>query len=144
MKNVLDKIVIEGLNNCDDCMKLKKFVHDFQTHNHTFLCQKKNKVLTIKKDEGHGRNDGGKKGQKISNYVQCRFNFPQFPLNKTTFILGLPENLDKNEVQKRREDLNKINKYIIRQTYIENVHQDKSSLNYFQSLSFIKFLREQL
>jgi hypothetical protein len=136
------KIIIEDVNNCDDCMTLKKLVLDFQTHNHTFSCQKKNKVLTIKKDEGHGRNDGKIEGQKISNYVQCRFNFPQFPLNKTTFIFGLPKDLDKIEVQKRREDLKKIKKYIIRQTYIENAQQDKFSLNHFKNLSFMEFLYE--
>ena len=136
------KLVIEDVTSCDECMKLKKLVKDFQTHNHTFSCQKKNKVITIKKGEGHGRDDGKKEGQKISNYVHCRFNFPQFPLNRTTFILGLPKNLNEMELQKRREDLKKIKKYLIRQTYIENVQQDRSDLKYFQSLSFIGFLYE--
>ena len=117
-------------------------VRDFQTHNHTFTCQKKNKVITIQEDEGHGRYDGKKKEKKISNYVHCRFNFPHFPLNKTTFTLGLPKDLDGAEVQKRKKDLKKIKKYLIRQTYRENIEEDNSKIEYFKKLSFIEFLRE--
>jgi hypothetical protein len=121
---------------------LNKLVIDFQTHKHTFSCQKKNKVFTVGKEEGHGKNDGKIVKPKITNYVHCRFNFPQFPLNKTTFILGLEKTLDESEVQKRRKDLQKIKKYMIRQTYIENIGQDRSDLENFKSLSFIEFLHE--
>ena len=72
--------------------------------------QKKKKTLTVRENEGHGRLDGKIEGPKISNYVGCRFNFPQFPLNRTRFILGIPKNLDIEEVSKRKGDLRKIKK----------------------------------
>ena len=136
------KMILSDSKNCNDCLHLRRLVNDFQTHKHTFSCQKKNKVINIGKEEGHGRNDGKIVKPKISNYVHCRFNFPQFPLNKTTFILGLSKTLEEAEVQKRRKDLQKIKKYMIRQTFIENIEQDRSDLSYFESLSFIEFLHE--
>ena len=72
-----------------------------QTHKHTFTCQKKNKIFTVRQNEGHGKNDGKFEGPKITNYVQCRFNFPQFPLNKTRFILGMSKSLDEKEIKQR-------------------------------------------
>jgi hypothetical protein len=99
---------------------MKKLVEDFQTHKHTFTCQKKNKVINIQKNEGHGRNDGKQEGIHISNYVHCRFNFPQFPMNKATFILGMAKDLDEESVKQRKEDLKKIKKYLIRQSYSES------------------------
>ena len=69
----------------------------FQTHKHTFTCKNKNKRITIKSTEGHGRYDGKAIGLKISEVVQCRFNFPQFPLHKTTFIIGMPKTLSDEE-----------------------------------------------
>ena len=49
---------------CEKCVYLQKLVRDFQTHKHTFTCQKKNKVIHIKSNEGHGRNDGSIEGKK--------------------------------------------------------------------------------
>ena len=34
---------------CEKCKDFKRLVKDFQTHKHTFSCQKKNKVINIKK-----------------------------------------------------------------------------------------------
>ena len=137
------KVKFEDFNNCEDCMYLKKLVRDFQSHKHTFTCQKKNKVINIKKDEGHGRNDGKKEGLPITNYVHCRFNFPQFPLNKTVFILGMSKDLDEETKLMRRNDLKKIKKYLIRQSHSENsTPEDTLEFKYLKSLSFIEFLLE--
>ena len=135
--------ILEEEENCQKCMDLKKLVTNFQTHKHTFTCQKKNKLLTVKKNEGHGRNDGIMEGPKISNYVHCRFNFPQFPMNKTTFILGMSKSLDENEKLQRRKDLLKIKKFLIRQTYSENgSFQECSNFKDLTNLTFMQFLFE--
>ena len=95
----------------------------------------------MKKNEGHGRHDGKKEGPNINNYVHCRFNFPQFPMNKTTFILGISKELDEETVNQRRNDLKKIKKYLIRQSYSETP-EESSDLQYLKLLSFIEFLHE--
>ena len=59
------------------------------------------------------RNDNVVKGEKISNYVQCRHKFPQFPMNKTKFILGMPKDLKAEEMNQRKKDLLKIKKCTI-------------------------------
>ena len=134
---------LEMYDNCENCLYLKKLVTEFQTHKHTFTCQKKNKVINIKKNEGHGRKDGEKEGLAINNYVHCRFNFPQFPMNKTTFILGMSKDLDEGVVKQRKNDLKKIKKFLIRQSYSENSTLDESSeFKNLKSLTFIEFLFE--
>ena len=55
--------------------------------------------------KGHGKNDNIVKGPKIMNYVLCRHNFPQFPMNKTKFILGMSKDLESEEVRQRKNDL---------------------------------------
>ena len=70
-------------NLCQECEKQQILVKKFQTHKHTFTCKKKKKMITVRENEGHGRLDGKIEGQKITNHVGCRFNFPQFPLNRT-------------------------------------------------------------
>ena len=60
---------------------------------------------------GHEKYDNIRRGHKISNYVHCRFNFPQFPMNKTRFILGMSKQLDLEEIRSRKQDLQKIRKY---------------------------------
>ena len=133
---------MEDTKNCDACLNMKNMVKNFQTHNHTFTCQKKNRLITIRSDEGHGKDDGKLNEKEISNYVHCRFNFPHFPLNKTTFILGIPKNFDEHEVKRRKMDLKKIKKYLIRQTFTENTQEDRSNINHFENLSFNEFLHE--
>ena len=133
----------EDYNNCNECMYMKKIVEDFQTHKHTFTCQKKNKVINIQKNEGHGRNDGKQEGINISNYVHCRFNFPQFPMNKATFILGMSKDLDEESAKQRKEDLKKIKKYLIRQSYSESSEEKETEeFMKLKSLSFLQFLYE--
>ena len=95
----------------------------------TFTCEKKKKRITIKSTEGHGRYDGEAIGLKLSEVVQCRFNFPQFPLHKTTFILGMPKTLSDEEKSKRKKDLRKIKKFLIRLTHQEDQTQEWNSRN---------------
>ena len=126
-------------DNCSKCAACKLLVNDFQMHNHTFTCKKKRKTITVRKHEGHGKLDGKAEGPKIANYIDCRFNFPQFPLNRTTFILGIPKDLSEDQVSQRKKDLKKIKKFLIRQTYSEST--DKSEqFNKFMKCSFYQFL----
>ena len=81
-------------------------------------------------------------GSAILNYVHCRFNFPQFPMNRTMFIPGLSKSLDENELLQRKKDLLKVKKYLIRQTYSENPLQESENYKYLKSLTFLEFLYE--
>ena len=137
------KIMVPTGDNCEGCKELKKNVKDFQSHKHTFSCQKKNKLITIKETEGHGKNDKTLRGPKITNYVQCRYNFPQFPMNKTTFILGMTKDLPLDEKESRKKDLLKIRKFLIRKTHSEDSSLEESfELKQFNNLSFIQFLHK--
>ena len=60
-------------------------------------------------------------------------------MNKTTFILGTPKDLTKDEVSQRRADLKKIKKFLIRQSYSENREESESFKN-FKKTSFFEFL----
>ena len=55
--------------NCEECKNLKKIVDKYQSHNHTFTCEKKKRTMTIKENEGHGRLDGTIKGSQLYNMV---------------------------------------------------------------------------
>ena len=128
-------------DNCNECQKLIKMATDFQTHKHTFTCEKKKKRITIKSSEGHGRFDAISRGHKISQAVLCRFNFPQFPLHKTTFILGMPKNIDNEESARRKSDLTKIKKFLIRLTQEDN-NETNTKNEDFKSWTFLTFLFE--
>ena len=137
------RISVQIGDHCQDCKECKKHVKDFQSHKHTFSCQKKNKLITIKETEGHGKNDKIMRGPKITNYVQCRYNFPQFPMNKTKFILGMTKELPLDEKESRKKDLLKIKKFLIRKTHSEDSSLGESfELQQFNNLSFIQFLHE--
>ena len=129
------KVILQN-DDCNDCMMFKNMATDFQTHNHTFTCEKKKKRITIKSDEGHGRNDGIIKGSKISDIALCRFNFPQFPLHKTTFIHGMSKSLSTEERNRRKSDLRKIKKFLIR------ISDDDNLNSRFQNWTFLTFLYE--
>jgi hypothetical protein len=93
----------------------------------------------VRKNEGHGRLDGQTEGPKISNYMECRFNFPQFPLNRTTFILGIPKDLSEDQVSQRKSDLKKIKKFLIRHTYSET-KEESEQFKKFKEITFLQFL----
>ena len=126
-------------NSCQKCADYRALVQKFQTHSHTFTCKKKRKTITIKKLEGHGRLDGETEGPVIANFTECRFNFPQFPLNRTTFILGIPKDLSEGEVSQRKADLKKIKKFLIRKTYSEN-KEESEDFKVFKKTTFFQFL----
>ena len=73
------KIPIENCTICDDCNELRSKASKYQTHKHTFTCAKKRKTITIKSNEGHGKDDGHVKGPELRNIPVCRFNIPKFP-----------------------------------------------------------------
>ena len=114
---------------------MKELVSKYQSHSHTFTCAKKGKVITIKENEGHGRLDGITKGPELRNIPICRFKFPKFPLDETRLVFGMPKDIDDNEVKTRIKDLNKIIKFLIRQTYVEN-----STKLQDQDMDFYEFL----
>ena len=126
-------------DDCDECCSLRKMAADFQTHNHTFTCNKKNKVISIKSTEGHGRNGEKIRGTKISEIALCRFNFPRFPLHKTKFILAMQKSLSAEEKNQRKSDLKQIKKFLIRISYNEN---KSHNFEEFKSWTFLQFLFE--
>ena len=130
------------IKNCQECNYLKEKVQKYQSHNHTFTCQKKMKSFTIKESEGHGKLDGIKYGQVLSNITVCRFKFPKFPLDETRLILGIPKDTDESIVKKRKSDLNKIIKYLIRQTHTDQDLKELNSWKHLQGMDFWQFLYE--
>ena len=99
--------------------------------------------MTIKEMEGHGKYDDKRRGDRISNFVQCRYRFPQFPINKTKFILGMSKELTVEETERRKKDLQKIKKYLIRQTLSEDsTIKPTMELTKFNNLKFLEFLYE--
>ena len=111
--------VEEGDQICEECKLMKEKCKKFQTHNHSFTCKKRSKLITINADEGHGKFDGQKNGQELREIPLCRFNFPKYPMEKTKLILSMSKELSKEEISKRTKDLKRINKFLIKQT-LEN------------------------
>ena len=128
--------------DCSECQILKEKVQKYQTHKHTFTCSKKVKTITITEAEGHGRHDGRIKGPEISNIPVCRFKFPKFPLDETKVIQGISKDEDANSVKAKKADLNKIVKFLLRQTYTDRKLDDLSSWKQLKELNFWQFLFE--
>ena len=80
---------------------MKEKVEKYQTHRHTFSCNKKKQTITIKENEGHGRLDGLVKGPELRNIPLCRFKFPKFPLDQTKLVFGIPKDTDENIIKER-------------------------------------------
>lgn len=83
-------------------------------------CHKRKKKILIKSTEGHRRHDGNEETEEIDHNL-CRFNYPQFPSKKTKkkktmFVPAMDNDLDEEEVLKRKNDLKKIRQFLIRQT----------------------------
>ena len=111
-------------NACIQCGILRDKIEKFQCHNHTFTCEKKKKSMTIKSNEGHGRLDNMINGPDLINIPVCRFRFPKFPLDETKLVFGIPKDTDKDKIKRQKDDLSKVMKYLIRQTYTERKIQD--------------------
>ena len=101
---------------CDDCMKLKNLVEHYQTHSHRPTCEKKNRFMRIKPDEGHGCNDGKIDADELI-IKTCRFDFPKNPIDETEFILSFPKDYDKKDLKQAKEDYIRIRKYLLRLTH---------------------------
>ena len=112
---------------CSECKLLKEKVEKYQSHNHTFTCAKKMRTISIKESEGYGRFDGQFKGPVLENIPVCRFRFPKFPLDETKLIRALPKDADEKIIKARKNDLNKIIKFLLRQTHTEKKLEDCES-----------------
>ena len=127
--------------NCDDCNKCVEMVGTYQSHKHSFSCNKKNKFTTVNADEGHGTNDGKMYGSQLKNVPVCRHNFPKFPMDETRFLVAPPKDLDDKEVAKRKADLKKIKKFLIRQTHSESSLEESEGWKKLKEMSFLEFLQ---
>ena len=127
---------------CEECQLLMEKVKKYQSHSHTFTCAKKMKTLTIMENEGHGRLDGTVKGLQLSNIPVCRFRFPKFPLDETSLIRGMSKDTDEQIIKGRKEDLNKVIKFLLRQTHTERNLEDSNGWKKLKDLSFWQFLYE--
>ena len=127
---------------CEACTKVQEMVGKFQTHSHTFSCHKKNKFTNVNPDEGHGKDDKKMYGKDLRNIKVCRHNFPKYPMESTKFLLAPSKDLDENELIKRKADLKKIKKYLLRQTYSETSLDQSESWKSMKKQSFLQFLFE--
>jgi len=110
---------------CSQCDDLFDRVSKYQSHSHTFTCEKKRKTMTIKENEGHGRLDGIISKEVLENLSICRFSYPKFPMDKTTVIMGISKDEDENIVKERKNDLKKITKFLIRQTSFKDTKYEE-------------------
>ena len=126
--------------DCDQCNFLREKVNKYQKHNHTFTCAKKKKTITIKEHEGHGRLDGLIKDQELTDIPVCRFKFPKFPLDETKLILGISKDTEETIVQQRKNDLNRIIKFLIRQTQSDKTVNESPRWTKLKKMDFWEFL----
>ena len=63
-------------------------------------------------------------------------------MDETKLIFGLSKDAEEDKVKKCKDDLDKIVKYLIRQTYAERNISDSENWKNFQKLSFWEFLYE--
>ena len=126
--------------SCKKCQIIKKRVETFNCHGCTFSCHKKKKYVVINKNEGHGRLDKIVDNQNQMELPTCRFNVPFFPLDETIFLQGLSKDLPEEELKKKKYDLRKIRKYLLRQSYGHK--EDSLSWSKLRSLNFWQFLYE--
>ena len=127
-------------NDCLECKELKQLVEKYQSHSHTFSCRKKNKIIRINSNEGHGRLDGKIEGD-VLNVKVCRLQHPKYPIDKTTFIQAFPSDTDKEIVRQAKKDYEKIRKFMLRLTSKEDF-RNSGEWKSFIELSFREFLYE--
>ena len=129
-------------SNCKDCQTIQERVKSFNQHKCTFTCHKKKKYTFINANEGLGRMDTNKHtiGDRME-IPKCRFNVPFFPMDETVFLQGVnKDDAEEEEVKKRRLDLRKIRKFLLRQSY--GHLEDSDSWRKLKSLDFWSFLYE--
>merc|ERR1712240_111836 len=129
----------ESFNHeCKECLEGKALVEKYQSHKHTFSCRKKGRIIRIAETEGHGRLDYNKEGEALQ-IDACRLRHPKYPIDKTEFIFGFPEDIDEKELERAKKDYRKIRKYLLRITYSENF-KDSDDWKNFKKLKFNEFL----
>ena len=100
----------------------------------------KKKVITIKEEEGHGQMDGMMKGERLSNIQVCRFKFPRYPMDETRLIQSVSQDADEQCLNEMKKDLNKIIKFLIRQTFEEK--GSNKGFSRLKDMTFFEFLYE--
>ena len=125
---------------CPKCQTIKERVESFNRHGCTFSCQKMKKFIIINSNEGHGRLDKIVQDQPRMEIPKCRYNVPFFPMDETLFVQGMNKDLPEEEIKKRKYDLRKIRKYLLRQSC---GHQENSeNWNKLKILKYWEFLYE--
>ena len=99
---------------------------------------KKGKVIRISGSEGHGRLDHKIQGEDLQIDV-CRLRHPKYPIDKTEFVFGFPNDVDEDQLKKAKQDYRKIRKYLLRITYGEKF-KDSEEWKIFKKLTFNEFL----
>ena len=112
----------------------------FQTHSHSFSCYKKGKFTHVLPDEGHGKEK--MYGEALKNIPVCRHNFAKFPMEKTKFLLAPAKDMDENEAIKRKADLKRIKKFLLRQTYSLTSVDVSENWKKLQKMTFLEFIYE--
>ena len=93
------------------------------------------KFIRISKKESHGKGDENL--ASVLTIPVCRFKFPKFPLDKTSFLYPIStDDMDDKEIGKIKSDLLHIKKYLARQTYYVKCKEDEESWNKFKCMSF--------
>ena len=127
-----------SVSDCVACKELQITVRRYQTHSHKQTCMKKNKIIRINAEEGHGINDG-KIEDNILMIPTCRFSFPKNPIDDTEFLLPFPDDYDLTEFKKAKRDYFRIRKYLLRLTHSDEFREDERWKN-FEAMSFNEFL----
>ena len=128
------------VETCNNCREVQKIVSTFQHHKHKPSCLKKKKIVTIAKDEGHGRLDGEATGEELLVPL-CRYNFPKNPSDETLLLLPFPDDIDKKELKSAEVDHKKIRKFLLRMTQMDSF-EDSDQWKNFCNMDFGTFLFE--
>ena len=130
----------EFTQNCEDCQHTKKNVEKYQCHHHTFTCKKKNKIIRINANEGHGKNDGKVENEELI-LPACRFRLPFYPIDEAEFIFPFEEDTTEEVTKKAMKDFNRVRKFILRMTSDAHL-EDCPKWKKFKSMTFKQFLIE--
>ena len=81
-------------------------------------------------------------GPTLLNITVCRFKFPKFPLNETTVVKSCSKDEDEADLNSKKEDLSKIVKFLVRQTYTDKDLENLESWSSLRKMTFWDFLLE--
>ena len=110
-------------------------------HGHRFTCQKsKKKVIKIQPNEGHGRFKVPKDSELLI-FPSCRFGFPRLPMKTTKILEPLTtQDYSEEEIKIATKNFKKIQKFLIRQTFVYKNDDSSEERKRFFGLSFKEFL----